>query len=64
MITRFEGADAENSVMEIHQKSSAVTFYIYYPGEESVGSRISLKKSEISRMIDHLQNILDVLHEE
>ncbi len=46
MITIFESSEKDDTVMEINQTSSQVSFYIYYPGEESVGSRISFDRTE------------------
>jgi hypothetical protein len=46
MITIFESSEKDDTVMEINQTSSKVSFYIYYPGEESVGSRISFDRTE------------------
>jgi hypothetical protein len=64
MTARFEGSDNDDAVLEVHQASSLVTFYIYYPGEESVGSRINFNRSTIQKVIDHLENILIELHDE
>jgi len=64
MITIFESSEKDDTVMEINQTSSKVSFYIYYPGEESVGSRINFDRTDIRKVIIHLQNILLELHEE
>ena len=47
MIAKFEGGSGDNAILEVTQKENGVKFYVYHPGEESVGKSVTIPGSEI-----------------
>jgi hypothetical protein len=59
MTTQFSGSEGDDAILEVQQNGGAVSLYIYYPGEQSVGSRIHFDRTDMPKVIDNLHTLVD-----
>jgi hypothetical protein len=54
MIAKFEGRPGDDGILEVTKKENGVEFYIYHPGEESVGRSVIIASNEIKDLVQYL----------